>query len=70
MFGADDEIAKALGSDLTKAAPDDDFVNVDLPRGASISISPADFAKLHTFKQQLVTKTAAVADEAGLSTGA
>ena len=33
-------------------------MNVDLPKGASISISPADFAKLRTFKQELVTKTA------------
>ena len=38
-------------------------MNVDLPKGASISISPADFAKLRTFKQELVTKTAAVADK-------
>ncbi len=62
VFGSDDVIAKALGADVTKAA-DDDMVNVDLPKGASISISPADFAKLRTFKQELVTKTAAVADK-------
>ena len=65
MVGDEDEIAKAAPSGLlTKAAgADDDFVNVDLPKGASISISPADFAKLRTFKQELVTKTAAVAEE-------
>ena len=64
VFGADDDIAKALGADVTKAAPaEDDLVNVDLPKGASISISPADFAALRTFKQQLVTKAVtAVAD--------
>ena len=47
MVGDEDEIAKAAPSGLiTKAAPgDDDFVNVDLPKGASISISPADFAE-------------------------
>ena len=61
VFGSDADIAKALGADVTKGA-DDGFVNVDLPKGASISISPADFAKLHTFKQQLVTKTSATAD--------
>ena len=43
VFGADDVIAKALGADVTKGAGDD-LVNVDLPPGASISISPADFA--------------------------
>jgi hypothetical protein len=57
VFGADDAIAKALDADLTKGA-DDDLVNVDLPKGASISISPGDFAKLHTFKQQLTVKAA------------
>src|SRR5208337_2808081 len=63
MVGDEDEIAKAAPSGLlTKMAhDDDDFVNVDLPRGASISISPADFAKLNTLKQQLTVKTAAVA---------
>jgi hypothetical protein len=64
--GSDDFLAKALdGEVLTKAAApaEDDLVNVDLPKGASISISPADFAALRTFKQQLVTKGAtAVAD--------
>ena len=66
VFGTEADIAKALGADVTKAAADDgDFVSVDLPKGASISISPADFARLRTFKQELVTKTAgatAVAD--------
>ena len=40
--GDEDVIQKALGADgVTKtAAADDDFVNVDLPKGASISISP------------------------------
>src|ERR1019366_6116751 len=57
VFGADDDIAKALDADLTKAATDD-LVNVDLPKGASISISPADFAALRTFKQQLTVKAA------------
>ena len=65
VFGSDDDIAKALGADVTKA---DDMVNVDLPKGASISISPADFAKLHTLKRELVTKTAAVADKRDVST--
>ena len=61
----EDVLQKALGADLTKAAgADDDFVNVDLPKGASISISPADFAKLHTLKQELVTKTAGATLEA------
>ena len=59
MIGDEDEIAKAAPAMLTKAAPaDDDFVNVDLPKGASISISPGDFAKLRTFKQQLTVKSA------------
>ena len=70
MVGDEDEIAKAAPSGLlTKMAPaDGDMVNVDLPKGASISISPADFAKLRTFKQELVTKTAAVADKRDVST--
>ena len=37
-------------------------MNVDLPKGASISISPADFAKLRTLKRELVTKAAATAE--------
>ena len=61
VFGAEADIAKALGADVTKGA-DDDFVNVDLPKGASISISPADIARLNTFKRQLVTKTAGTAE--------
>jgi len=61
VFADDDTIQKALDGDLTKAAAGD-FVNVDLPRGASISISPADIAKLHTFKQQLTVKSAATID--------
>ena len=65
VFGTEADIAKALGADVTKS---DDFVNVDLPKGASISISPADVAKLRTFKQELVTKTAAVADKRDVST--
>ena len=65
VFGSEADIAKALGADVTKAAgADDEFVNVDLPKGASISISPADFAKLRTFKQQLTVKTAAGPAEA------
>jgi hypothetical protein len=57
VFADDDTIAKALDGDLAKSAPADDFVNVDLPKGASISISPADIAKLRTFKQQLTVKS-------------
>ena len=65
MFADDDILQKALGADLTKAAPaDDDFVNVDLPKGASISISPGDFAKLRTFKQELTVKAAGATLEA------
>ena len=65
VFGSEADIAKALGADVTKAAgADDDFVNVDLPKGASISISPADFAALKTFKQQLTVKTAGATLEA------
>ena len=65
VFGTEADIAKALGADVTKAATDgDDFVSVDLPKGASISISPADFARLRTFKQELVTKTAGAVLEA------
>ena len=60
VFGAEADIAKALGADVTKG--DDDMVNVDLPKGASISISPADFARLRTFKQELVTKAAGTAE--------
>jgi hypothetical protein len=65
MVGDEDEIIKAAPASLTKAAlgTDGDFVNVDLPAGASISISPADFARLRTFKQQLVTKTAGATAE-------
>ena len=64
VFGSDDDIAKALGADVTKAAgADDDFVNVDLPKGASISISPGDFAKLRTLKQELTVKAAIPAAE-------
>ena len=45
---------------LDKAAdPDDGTVNVDLPPDVSLSISPADLAKLTTFKQRLVQKGAA-----------
>jgi hypothetical protein len=69
VFGAEADIAKALGADVTKAAPaEDDLVNVDLPKGASISISPADFAALRTFKQQLVTKAATTAEKRDVST--
>lgn len=79
MVGSQEEITKAVpaallakvgGVDLlTKAAPaEDDLVNVDLPPGASISISPADFARLHTFKQQLVTKAAGTAEKRDVST--
>lgn len=57
IFGADDLLAKA--------AHDDDMVNVDLPKAASISISPADFAKLRTFKQQL-TREQPAGDAAAL----
>ena len=65
VFGSEADIAKALGADVTKAAgADDEFVNVDLPKGASISISPADFAQLHTLKQQLTVKTAGATLEA------
>ena len=40
---------------LDKAAdPDDGTVNVDLPPDVSLSVSPADLAKLTTFKQRLV----------------
>ena len=67
VFGAEADIAKALGADVTKGA-DDDMVNVDLPRGASISISPADFAKLRTFKQELVTKTAVATEKRDVDT--
>lgn len=69
MVGDPDEIARAAPPDLlakidggnllTKSAAADDLVSVDLPPGASISISPADFARLHTFKQQLATKASA-----------
>jgi hypothetical protein len=61
MVGDEDEIAKAAPSGLLTKMAHGDFVNVDLPRDASISIpaiSPADFAKLNTFKQQLTVKTA------------
>ena len=69
MVGDEDEIAKAAPSGLlTKMAHDDDLVNVDLPKGASISISPADFAKLNTLKQQLTVKSAAVAGKRDVST--
>jgi len=67
VFGSEDAIAKALGADVTKGA-DDGFVNVDLPRGASISISPADFAKLRTLKQELTVKTAAATEKRDVST--
>ena len=39
-------------------------MNVDLPKGASISISPGDFAKLRTFKQELTVKAAGATLEA------
>jgi hypothetical protein len=61
MIGDEDEIAKAAPSGLLTKMAHGDFVSVDLPRDASISIpaiSPADFAKLNTFKQQLTVKTA------------
>src|SRR6266566_5919020 len=60
MVGDEDEIAKAAPCGLlTKVAhADDDFVNVDLPKGAQISISPGDFAKLRTLKQELTVKAA------------
>ena len=61
MIGDEDEIAKAAPSGLLTKMAHGDFVNVDLPRDASISIpaiSPADFAKLNTLKQQLTVKTA------------
>jgi hypothetical protein len=56
MIGDEDEIAKAAPSGLLTKMAHDGFVNVDLPRDASIS--PADFAKLNTLKQQLTVKTA------------
>ena len=54
VFGAAGLLDKAAG-------PDDGTVNVDLPSDMSLSISPADLAKLTTFKQRLVTKGAAPA---------
>ena len=59
MIGDESELAKVAPAALVKAArTEDDFVNVDLPENASISISPADFAKLRTFKQQLAQEQA------------
>lgn len=65
--GTCEYVGKMIGADdlLTKAAREgDDMVNVDLPKNASISISPADFAKLNTFKQRLVSEQATAEDAA------
>lgn len=51
VFGAAGMLDKA-------ASTDDGTVNVDLPADVSLSISPADLAKLTTFKQRLVQKGA------------
>ena len=56
--------ATAPAETAKSAAPDPDpgMVNVDIPAGASVSISPADLARLATFKQQLVKDQAAKRD--------
>lgn len=56
--GSPEWSGKVGGGDLLTKAGDDGMVNVDIPKGASISISPADLAKLHTFRQQLATRAA------------
>lgn len=46
------------------AAPDPDTVTVDLPRDVSLSISPADLAKLATLRQRLAVDQAATKAQA------
>ena len=53
--------APAEAAKSAAPAPDPGMVNVDIPAGASVSISPADLAKLATLKQQLALKEAALA---------
>jgi len=59
LDASSDFLAKADAPVVTKAAtPGDGTVNVDLPADVSLSISPADLAKLTTFKQRLVKQGA------------
>ena len=53
--GAPEWSGKVVGADdlLTKAGhDDDDLVNVDLPKGASVTFSPTDLAKLNAHRKQ------------------
>lgn len=55
MLGDEAELAKAAPAELVKAAgisADDDMVNVDVPKSATITFSPADVAKLNAHRKQ------------------
>ena len=56
VFGADDAIAKALGEPETVKGGDgtsaDELVSVDLPATMSLSVSPADLARMNTLSRK------------------
>lgn len=50
--------AGSINTDTTDpiTQPDPDVITVDLPRGAAISVSPADLAKMQTFARQVAVE--------------